>query len=108
MSRVGQIFGDYKVDSVEYLEDIPKYTMHCTQCGADKIVSAESFDKRKNFHCTKHYVQPVKFDESYIGMKNNFLTVRGISKFPKKVCKGKNFFESVYLCKYGHTKQIIT
>ena len=82
LSRIGQVFGDYRIDSVEDLEDTPKYTMHCTQCGADKIVSAESFDKRKNFHCTKHYVQPVKFDESYIGMKNNFLTVRGISKFP--------------------------
>lgn len=100
LSRIGQVFGDYKIDSVEDLEDIPKYTMQCTECGAEKIVSAQNFDQRKNFHCTKHYVQPVKFDESYIGRKNNFLAVRDIAKLPN----GHRVF--VCECDCGNVKLI--
>ena len=80
LDRIGNEHGDYKIISVDDIDDNPKYTMVCMECGAEKIVSATNFDKIKNFHCTKHYVQPIKFDESYIGKKNNFLTVKGISR----------------------------
>lgn len=52
--------------------------------GAEKIISAvkQAFESRTDFHCGKHYVQPVKFDESYIGRKNNFLKVIGLSRMP--------------------------
>lgn len=84
LSRIGQIHGDYKIVSVDNLESNPHYVLRCTECGAEKIISAvkQAFENRTDFHCGKHYVQPVKFDESYIGMKKNFLTVRGITSLP--------------------------
>lgn len=77
VERIGKIFGDFEIVSAEDLDKNPKYTMRCTECGNEKIVSANCFNRLKDFHCTKHYVCPVKFDESYIGKKNNFLTVCG-------------------------------
>lgn len=81
LSRIGEIRGDYEIVFVEDLEGNPKYVMHCTACGAEKLASVREFERRKDFRCTKHFVQPVKYDESYIGRKKNFLTVRGITKF---------------------------
>lgn len=82
LNRIGQIHGDYEIVSVDNLDSNPQYVLRCSECGAERKISAEHFDKRTDFHCTKHYVQPVKFDESYIGMKKNFLTVRGIASLP--------------------------
>ena len=81
-SRIGMIFGDYEVESLEDIDDRPKYLLKCTECGFEKLVSANSFSKIKNFHCTKHFAQKIKYDENYIGKKNNFLTVIEISRFP--------------------------
>ena len=81
-SRVGEIHGDYKIISVDDLENNPKYTLQCTICKAERLVSANNFEKRKDFHCKKHYIQPIKYDESYIGKKKNFLTVRSITRLP--------------------------
>lgn len=99
--RIGKEYGDYKIISVDDIDDNPKYTMACMECGAEKIVSATNFDKIKNFHCTKHCVQPIKFNESYIGKKNNFLKVIGISRFPKN-----NHRAFVCECDCGNIKLI--
>lgn len=82
LSRIGKIHGDYEIVSVENLEDNPQYVLRCTECGAEKRISAvkQAFENRIDFHCGKHYVQPVKFDERYIGRKNNFLTVKAITR----------------------------
>lgn len=82
LNRIGQIHGDYEIVSVGNLEDNPQYVIRCSECGAERKISAEHFDKRTDFHCTKHYVQPIKFDESYIGTKKNFLTARGFTRLP--------------------------
>lgn len=100
LDRIGNEHGDYKIISVDDVDNNPKYTMVCMECGAEKIVSATNFDKIKNFHCTKHYVQPIKFDESYIGKKNNFLTVKGITKLQN----GHRMF--VCECDCGNVKPI--
>lgn len=82
LSRIGRVYGDYEIISVENLEDNPQYVIRCTGCGAEKIISATTFEKRTNFHCGNHYEPPIKFDESYIGRKKNFLKVIAISRFP--------------------------
>lgn len=84
LSRIGQIHGDYKIISVNNIDNNPKYTLHCTKCGAETEISANSFEQRKNFHCKKHYIQPIKYDESYIGRKKNFLKVIDITRLPNK------------------------
>lgn len=81
LSRIGQIHGDYEITSVENLENNPQYILRCTECGAERKVSSERFDRMSNFHCTKHY-KAVKFDETYIGRKKNFLKIIGISRLP--------------------------
>lgn len=102
LSRIGQVYGDYKIVSVENLEDNPQYLLRCTECGEDKRISAvkQAFESRTDFHCGKHYVQPVKFDESYIGMKKNFLKVIGITRTDKN----RKLF--VCECDCGNTKAI--
>lgn len=101
LSRIGQVHGYYEIVSAESLEDNPQYVLRCTECGAEKRISANSFDKRTNFHCGKHYVHPVKFDESYIGRKKNFLKVIAISRFPHN-----NHRAFVCECDCGNTKLI--
>lgn len=85
LSRIGQVHGDYEIVFAESLEGNPQYVLRCTECGAEKRISAvkQAFENRTDFHCGKHYVQPVKFDESYIGMKKNFLKVIGITRTDK-------------------------
>lgn len=101
LSRIGQVHGDYEIVSAESLGDNPQYVLRCTECGAEKRISANSFDKRTNFHCGKHYVQTVKFDESYIGRKKNFLKVIAISRFPHN-----NHRAFLCECDCGNTKLI--
>lgn len=60
----------------------PVYVLKCRICGAEKVVYARNFENIKNFHCTKHYTPKIKYDESYIGRKKNFLTVVGITRLP--------------------------
>lgn len=75
LSRVNQIFGDYKIVSVSDLENNnPRYIMRCIECGEEMNVSANSFWQRANFECKKHRTptEPIiKYDESYIGRKKN-------------------------------------
>jgi len=86
LSRINKIFGDYEIISVLDLEsNNPRYVMRCRECGEEMNVSANNFWQRANFECRKHkpHAEPViKFDKSYIGMKKNFLTVRGITRLP--------------------------
>lgn len=98
-SRVGVIFGDYKIIAIDDLDKNQKYTMQCTQCGNEKIVLAEYFDKRKNFECHNHFEKEIKFDESYIGKKNNLLKVIGITRK-----SNKRFF--VCTCDCGNIKLV--
>lgn len=75
-SRVGRTYGDYTIVSLEDINRVPKYSMRCNTCGYEKIVSAYAFDNL-DFECHKHF-EKIKYDNSYIGRKFNFLTVTGI------------------------------
>lgn len=75
-NRVGNTYGDYTIISLEYMNGVPKYAMRCSTCGYERIVSAYAYDNL-DFKCHKHY-QKIKYDDSYIGRKLNFLTVTGI------------------------------
>ena len=101
LSRTGEVHGDYEIVSVGGKENNPQYLLRCTECGAEKTISAIAFEHRTNFHCGKHYIQPVKFDESYIGMKKNFLKVIGIGRFPHN-----NHRAFVCECDCGNVKLI--
>ena len=101
IDRIGMKYGDYKVISVEDIDGNPKYTMKCVECGFEKIMSARDFRRIKNFNCQKHYIQPIKFGEEYIGRKNNYLKVIGISRFPKN-----NHRAFVCECECGTIKMI--
>lgn len=87
LGRLNQAFGDYKITSVIDLKsNNPRYILRCCECGDEMNVSANSFWQRANFECKKHRPTAesiIKFDESYIGRKKNFLKVIGISRFPK-------------------------
>lgn len=80
--RIGGTFGDYEIDSIDIVSGNPVYILKCRICGAEKVVYARGFENMKNFHCTKHYAPKIKYDESYIGRKKNFLTVVGITRLP--------------------------
>lgn len=102
LSRVGNTYGDYKIMSANDIDtDKPTYTMQCNICGCEKEISAKesSFNSRIDFHCTKHYEQ-IKYDKSYIGKKNNFLTVIGITRAEN----GHRMFDC--RCNCGTVKQI--
>lgn len=84
-NMVGSDYGDYKIVSVGRSENKLLLGMECKICG--DIISAQyqaiKDNAKKYRKCKKHY-NPVKFDESYIGKKNNFLKVIGITKLPNK------------------------
>lgn len=91
---LGKTIGDYLVSAIEWDSENPFYKMRCTTCGSEIMTSArpEIFGRRKNFKCTKHYVPPIKYDDSYIGKKKNFLTVKGI-------VRGGTRSSRMFLCK---------
>lgn len=84
-SRIGMTFDDYIVVALEDVDEIPKYTLRCKECGAEKIVRANPF-LLKDFHCTKH-CRRIKYDDSYIGRTSNYLTVVDIVRNDKDVRK---------------------
>lgn len=83
ISMIGSLYGDYKIIGFELSKDIPTFTLECTKCG--DIITAHYQRVKNNAKtyrkCHKHG-NPVKFDESYIGRKNNFLKVIGLSRMP--------------------------
>lgn len=76
--ELGNIYGDFKV--IEVIDG--KYLVRCEKCGAEKTISANWVLNKKwtNTRCTKHYIQHIKYDESYIERKNNQLTIIGITR----------------------------
>ena len=84
-SKVGSDYGDYKIISVETKQSNLLLTMECKTCGETVTAPYLSIknNAKKYRKCAKHY-NPVKFDESYIGKKNNFLKVIGITRLPNK------------------------
>jgi hypothetical protein len=81
-SMVGTKYGDYKIIDVENIDDKLLFVLECTECGNTIKAPYKSIKTGAKIHkkCTKHYVQPIKYDESYIGRKNNCLTVIGITR----------------------------
>lgn len=82
-SMVGGEYGDYKIIDFGICEDTPTFTLECMQCG-DIVKSNYQRVKTnaKTFRKCHNHGNSIKFDESYIGRKNNFLRVIGISRFP--------------------------
>lgn len=77
---IGKIFGDYEIIAIDYNHTPFLATARCTTCGDEKQISANTLKYGwKTNRCTKHY-NPVKFDETYIGKKNNRLTIKGIGR----------------------------
>lgn len=87
LKRVGEIHGDLKIVALLNSDIEPQYVLRCKTCGYEMEVCAKTFSKRKRFECKnckkKLFEQNhIKYDESYIGRKNNFLTVKSISRLP--------------------------
>lgn len=77
---VGMQFGDFVVTERNSDNGL---TVRCKTCGYEKQISIKAFENKSEstMHCTKHF-QSVKYDESYIGEKRNYLTVLGIERNP--------------------------
>lgn len=98
--RIGETYGDFEIVSLRSVGDRLKYIVRCNECGAEKEISVNNFNLWKNHHCTKHSIQPIKFDSSYIGKKKNYLTVIGYAKD----MTGKRAF--LCKCDCGKTKAV--
>lgn len=77
-NEIGKTYGDYEV--VDWENDY--YLVRCRECGAERKIRTEKIVHKQwtDHRCTKHYVQEIKYDESYIGRKNNKLTIIGYTK----------------------------
>lgn len=77
---VGMQFGNFVVTERNSDNGL---TVRCKTCGYEKQISIKAFENKSEstMHCTKHF-QSVKYDESYIGEKRNYLTVLGIERNP--------------------------
>lgn len=76
LSEIGKVYGDYIVAGIE--EGKPdKILAKCTVCGHEIKVSylAVKSGQWKDQKCHRHYEQPIKYDESYIGKRYGRLTV---------------------------------
>lgn len=97
--RVGKRYGDFDFISLDDINGCPRYTVRCVRCGYEKIVSAYNFDYL-NLECHECNKKKIKYDKSYIGRKNNMLTVIGF----KNVGSGKKWFEC--RCDCGNIKTV--
>lgn len=83
---IGTEYGDYDVIGFGFDSERPLFTLKCRECG--DIVTGGYKRVKENAKtyqkCHKHFVQPIKYDESYIGKKKNFLTVKAITRLPNK------------------------
>lgn len=79
-ARVGEIHGDYLITDVEGTN----YICKCSICGAERTLNVHSLDTWKQSRCKKHYVQKIKYDNSYVGRKNNLLKIEEIIKDKRK------------------------
>lgn len=101
-SLIGAEYGDYEIINFEFEYDKPIFTLKCKICGyilkthyRNVKTNAKTYQK-----CHKHYIQPVKYDKSYIGRKKNFLKVIGI----KRTDKNRKLF--ICQCDCGNIKDI--
>lgn len=80
ISMIGMNYGDYKIIG---LNDRLVFTLECEECGNLRQASYKAIknNAEKYKKCRKHY-NPIKYDESYIGQKKNFLKVIGITRLP--------------------------
>lgn len=100
LSHVGKEYGDYLITGVEFgIQD--KLIGKCKICGFEKKISYQSVKSGhwKDNKCHKHYVQPIKYDKSYIGKRYGRLTVvdvkdKGVRKF-KCRCDCGNIYYAV-------------
>lgn len=95
-NAIGKEYGEFVVQNVS----MDFVLLKCKECGAEKNVGAISFlsGTWSDQKCHTHRRMTERFTESYIGMKNNMLTVTGITKDEKT---GKKRF--VCLCDCGKT-----
>lgn len=84
-SLVGSEYGDYKIVNVGSNGESILLALECITCGDIVSVPYQSVkhNAKKYKHCKKHN-SSIKFDESYIGRKNNYLKVIGITRLPNK------------------------
>lgn len=101
VSEIGNEYGDYEVIGINF-GNPDMFVVRCRKCGYEKKVSANTVinGSWKDAACHKHYVQPIKYDESYIGKKKNFLTVIDIGRNKN----GERRF--VCRCECGNVKQV--
>lgn len=80
-SLLGKNYGDYIVSDIEFEIDRIFVVLKCVVCNSIRKVNYESITKGllKDFKCHNHYKQ-IKYDESYIGQKKNYLKVIGITR----------------------------
>lgn len=80
---LGNEYGDYVVTDIDFSGKTPQVVLNCKICGSEKRISYTSIEngRWKDIKCHKHH-NPIKYDESYIGKKKNFLTVIGITRLP--------------------------
>ena len=95
-NEIGKIYGEFTIIGLNK----GKYTIKCNICGTEKEIDAEPVisGQRKDYKCHTHRKTVEKYDESYIGRKNNMLTVTGITW---DEASGKKLFKC--LCDCGNT-----
>lgn len=86
LSYIGKTYGDYTIAGIKYGKP-DKLIGKCRICGYEKEISYCCIKNGywKDNKCHKHYVQPIKYDKSYIGNRYGRLTVIEI----KDKCKSK-------------------
>lgn len=84
LSMVGTKHGCYTITSVDNEDNPKRYTLVCDKCGAITHTAVTSIDKTKGICNVDGCSSPIKYDESYIGRKNNYLTVIGITRLQNK------------------------
>lgn len=96
-NQIGRVIGDYEV--VSYSDG--KYTLRCTTCGFKKEIIERKIIENTitTTRCTKHTEIKIKYDESYVGRKNNLLTVLCITKDKSR--------KKAFLCKCDCGKETI-
>ena len=83
-SYVGREYGDYVVTGYDL--DKPSLKLKCKECGKEieRGYYMIVHDFWKGYKCHSHYVPEIKFDDTYIGRKNNKLTVMGYTKMANR------------------------
>lgn len=84
LSIVGTTHGDFIVLSVDNEDEPKKYNVKCSRCGVISERLVDKFADSKGICGINGCGSPIKYDESYIGQKNNFLTVIGITRLQNR------------------------